>query len=352
MPENDIKYEIGISVIICCYNSVKRLGAVLEALCCQQVNAALCWELIVVDNASDDGTREFASQKWASFKTKPVVPFSVLYEPIPGLANARKKGLAAARYKYALFCDDDNWLEPGYTQGMFNILNGSDEIAACGGTGIPFFETKKPFWFDHYAEAFAVGSQAICEEEGTQFNLYGAGMALDINALYQLEQSGFKPQMVGRTGKKLASAEDTELTYALVLAGYKLHYAPDLTFYHYMPKERLDFDYVKKLFAAFGQDGPVRNLYYAHLSKRFFHRLIKNWYLHLALSFIRMVKYLIIPPKKFGVPVYFKWSKMYIKQLFAIRKKYKELSENISSINKMQSAKALNNTVIASYTTA
>jgi glycosyltransferase involved in cell wall biosynthesis len=325
--------QTGVSVVVCCYNSISRLHPTLAALSKQIFNGNVLWEVIIVDNASNDNTGAVAIEIWGSLNKNNSIPFNVVYEYLPGLGNARKKGLAAATYNFVLFCDDDNWLATNYVEGVYNILTNDDWIAACGGKGLPVFETEKPFWFDEYSEAFAVGSQSINEEDGILLNLYGAGMAVNKNAIEYLAATNFKPQMFGRTGKKLSSSEDTELTYAFILMGCKLHYAPDLQFFHFLPKERLQFSYLKKLFIAFGTDGPIRNLYYAHISKRRSHQLIKYWHFHFLLSIIRLFKYIVKPPKKYGRVIYYNWNIAYITQLLTIRKRYKSITKNIQSLN-------------------
>jgi glycosyltransferase involved in cell wall biosynthesis len=323
----------GVSVIICCYNSSGRIRETLDALAKQQFTSTVFWEIILVDNASADNTAAVARAIWEDLGSG--TRLRIVTEPQPGLGNARMKGISEARYSTLLFCDDDNWLAPQYVQGMYEILDNNPAIAACGGKGIPVFETAKPYWFDEYAETFATGSQEMNSEHGRLLNLYGAGLAIRKHALEQLYRSGFKPVMQGRVGKKLSSAEDTELTYALVLMGYTLYYAEELTFAHYLPEERLTFNYLKKIFIAFGTDGPVRNLYYARLSNRFFHKQIGNWNFHLALCLFRLFKYLIVSPKKYGRMIYFNWNMAYIKQLFAIRRDYRKIIGHISAIKKV-----------------
>ncbi len=327
----------GVSLIICCYNSEKRLPETLLAISKQEVSPDLRWEIILVDNASTDNTAILANSIWNELNNP--VELRIVKESKPGLGNARNKGISEALFSILLFCDDDNWLSPNYLQDTYDIFEADRNIAASGGKGIPVFETEKPYWFDEYAEAFAIGSQEINREDGRLLNLYGAGMAIRKTALDQLFASGFVPIMQGRVGKKLTSSEDTELTYAFVLMGYKLHYSKDLTFFHYLPAGRLQLDYFKRLFTAFGVDGPVRNLYYAHISERSFHKRIKNWNIHLMLSIIRLFKYLVIPPKKYGRSLYFGWNIAYIRQLFAIRSNYTALNENISRIKNILKSK-------------
>jgi glycosyltransferase involved in cell wall biosynthesis len=321
----------GVSVIICCYNSVLRLKDTLSALAGQHFRSAVPWEIVLVDNASTDGTSTAALDIWESLKAPALL--RIVHEPAAGLIHARKKGIHEAAYSTLLFCDDDNWLCPDYVQGMFDALSGDSLTAACGGKGIPVFETEKPQWFDEYAEAFATGSQDLNTEDGRILSLYGAGLAVKKQALDALFQSDFRALAGGgRKGKNLGSAEDIELTYALVLKGYRLSYNPDLTFYHYLPKERLTIRYLRRLFHAFGKDGPVRNLYYAHLTARPWHQRVTNWYFHLGLSLIRTGKYLVIPPKKSGRVLYLKWNIAYLGQLLTMKADYQHLTHHISRL--------------------
>ena len=333
--KTDNKKE-GVSVIVCCYNSSTRIKKTLHALANQRFHSPFLWEIILVDNASTDNTTEISRSIWKGLNTE--IELRIVFESQAGLGNARRKGISEASYQFVLFCDDDNWLDQHYVQGVFDILNNDPAIAACGGIGIPVFETQKPYWFDDYAEAFALGSQEANNENGKILNLYGAGLAINTRILDELEMTKFTPLMQGRVGNKLSSAEDTELTYAFVLMGYKLYYSQELKFHHYLPKERLSITYLKKLFVAFGNDGPVRNLYYANISNRFFHKQIKNWNFHFILSLFRLVKYSIIPPKKYGRTVYFNWNKAYIRGLLSIRGNYATIKDNIFRIKAINEA--------------
>src|ERR1700710_953780 len=166
----------GVTVIICCYNSAPRLKETLSALAAQTFRSSLPWEIVLVDNASTDDTAGLSLRLWDSFDTG--VELRVVHEPMAGQVNARKRGISEANYSILLFCDDDNWLSPNYVQGVFTLLTGDPRIAACGGKGIPVFETEKPEWFDEYAEAFATGSQELNKEDGRILSLYGAGLAI------------------------------------------------------------------------------------------------------------------------------------------------------------------------------
>jgi glycosyltransferase involved in cell wall biosynthesis len=332
-------YPAGVSVIVCCFNSAGRIVKTLTALAQQKCEEKMLWEIIIVDNGCTDETQTVAVQTWETLNAR--ADFRVVFEAEPGLANAREKGIAEAKFSVVVFCDDDNWLCENYVQGVFNILQSEPDVAACGGMGVPVFETEEPFWFYNYTEAFALGSQIINENGGKLLNLYGAGLAVKKNVFDELKDAGFKQILKGRTGKKLSSAEDTELTYAMVLIGYRLYCTDDLKFFHFLPKERLTIEYLKKLFIAFGTDGPVRNLYNACLGNRLIHKLIKSWSFHFTLGLFRFLKYFILPPKKYGRGIYFNWSVAYIKELWSIRRYYGKLRKQIESIKKNKSVTGL-----------
>ena len=325
--------QTGISVIICCYNSAKRIQDVLYALAKQQFQSPVSWEVLLVDNASVDNTAIVARSTWDH--ECPGITLRIVNEPQQGLIYAREKGIAEASFSYLVFCDDDNWLFPDYLETVYKLFEQEHSIVACGGTGIPVFETAKPTWFDEYAESFATGSQEMNREDGKILCLYGAGLSIRASAFDQLRTAQFKPLMHGRLGNKLSSSEDTELSYALVLMGQKLHFTPQLKFSHYLPKERLQLSYLKKLYIAFGNDGPVRNLYYANITNRYFHKQIRNWNVHFILSLFRLFKYFIVPPKKWGRMIYFNWNKAYVRSLISLRAGYSDIQKNILSIKQI-----------------
>jgi hypothetical protein len=55
--------------------------------------------------------------------------------------------------------------------------------------------------------------------------------------------------------------EDTELTYALKLIGGKLHYSSLMTFKHFMPANRINWEYLNKLWLSFGCSGYIISPY-------------------------------------------------------------------------------------------
>jgi glycosyltransferase involved in cell wall biosynthesis len=84
----------GVSVVICCYNSADKISQALTCLQEQEYDQSILWEVILVDNASDDNTAIVARQIWKHLE----IPLRILNESQKGLSNARKKGINESNY--------------------------------------------------------------------------------------------------------------------------------------------------------------------------------------------------------------------------------------------------------------
>ena len=248
----------GISVILCCHNSVGKLEPTLQHLQVQQNMQQDEWEIILVDNASTDGTAEFAAKTWNSNSTS--VSFRIVAEPEPGLAHARKRGISEAQYRFLLFCDDDNWLNPNYVREALEIMRQNPKIGVLGAFAQPEFEAEAPPFFDvNQYHALATGPQYT--EEGDITNsravVYGAGMVVNKVAYEKLvSEYHFSFQTSGRKGKSMASSEDHELCLALKQIGYRIFWSKKLALKHFIPTSRTTINYYRQLFFGFGTSYP------------------------------------------------------------------------------------------------
>ena len=239
--------QLGVSVILCCHNSSQELPKTLEHLAKQQVADDFPWEVIVIDNASKDGTKQVALDCWPDQKAD---LFRVVHEPRLGLIHARYRGLVEAKYEILSFIDDDNWVCPDWVSTASAVMSQYPDVGACGGHNIPEFDGEKPGWFDLSARSYAVGSQG--PDEGgditwSRGRLVGAGLTIRKSAWRQLLDEGFNSLLVGCQGKALNRGEDTELCFALVLAGWRLWYEPRMKLRHFLTADRLHWSYARKL---------------------------------------------------------------------------------------------------------
>lgn len=282
-----MEQQPGVSVIVCCYNSAKRLPPTLQHLFAQVVPASIPWEIIIVNNNATDSTVQTAQQLYT--QTDQSIAFRIVDEPTPGLSHARNKGFETAQYQYVLMVDDDNWLSSNYVETVFNNLEENPNAAMVGGLGIPALEEQKPAWFADYAYCYATGPQAKTEGAAVvrAHELYGAGCALKLSMLNTIRKKGFSNILSDRTGSSLMSGGDTELCYAFRLAGYDLLYNEQISFQHFLPKARVNWKYLRKLFHGFGMTKPLMDIYISALNgkpvpadnQRFPYWFNRTWFL-------------------------------------------------------------------------
>lgn len=239
---------INISVILCCYNGRDRLHPTLAHLAAQQVSSSFSWELIFVDNASTDGSADYAQMLWKEFGSE--VPLQVVTEKQPGLVFARKAGVMVSKGQYIVFCDDDNWLREDYLQIVYDLFAANPTYGAVGGKGLGVAEVPLPTQWKDWEGDYACGEIAthscVCNDIRT---LFGAGLAIRRELL--LRALATPLVSVGRDGDKLTGGDDQELCYRVLLQGYHLYYEKRLVFKHYMPEGRLNEAYHTKMIQGF-----------------------------------------------------------------------------------------------------
>jgi len=246
--------DLGVSVVICCHNSSARLPETLAHLARQKVASDVRWEVLVVDNASTDGTAQVAEQLWP--KPSPA-PLRVVAEPRPGQAHARLRALAEARYEFLSFIDDDNWVCQDWVQIVHSEMLAHADVGVLGASSCPALEVAPPDWFDGFKFLYAITPDVWQAGDFTHRPgaIWGAGMAVRKSAWLRVRECDCPQLLTGRLKGSMAAGEDIELCYQLRLAGWKLWYEPRLHFQHFLPAGRLCWDYAGRLLYGNGEAG-------------------------------------------------------------------------------------------------
>lgn len=278
----------GITVILCTYNGASRLTNTLSHLAAQQVKDHLSWELIVVDNASTDGSSEVVKTLWEQYGNQKV-PLTLAYENTPGKLFAFQKGISLAKYEYFIICDDDNWLKSEYLQTAFDILERNSKIGALGGQAIAATSTSDlPDWFESVQEGYAVGPQAKNDGDITYKGMiWGAGLC-SRTQLYKDVYSNFPSLLLNKNDQRILTAEDSEYCLRLVLIGYKLYYDSRLSLHHYIPEGRLTLTYKNSLFENFKKSNLIIDNYFLAIK----YGLNLSLFNRIRLTFITPIKFL------------------------------------------------------------
>jgi glycosyltransferase involved in cell wall biosynthesis len=232
--------HLDASVIVCTYNRAASLSQTLECLRRQELRPGVRWEIVVVDNNSNDHTRslvEGLQREWPTLRYRS--------EPQQGLSHARNHGIATARGEVLLFTDDDVCPEPDWVQ---RIIDGMAEhrCDACGGYIAPVFEIAPPSWL---TERF-YGFLAVRTDRKDTYQMaagsqmpFGANMAIR-RAVF--ERVGAFDVMRGRKCSVLASGEDGELFERIFSAGGRVMFFGEARVHHRVEAFRLTKQYLRR----------------------------------------------------------------------------------------------------------
>jgi glycosyltransferase involved in cell wall biosynthesis len=226
----------GISVIVCCYNSEERLPETLSFLAKQKVDPLISWEVIVVDNASTDNIKQVAFECRKAFGDVEV-NLRIIDQPIAGLSNARSKGIEAALFDVIILCDDDNHLNPDYVVTAYRLMYEHTQVGIIGGwvkPKLPFYPGR---WIEDFYGALAIGKQGATSEYVNW--VFGAGMIVRKQMLYELTARKISLLLSDRKGSKQSSGGDAELCSISRFIGYKVYYSPELILHHSIAAKRL-----------------------------------------------------------------------------------------------------------------
>lgn len=211
----------------------------------QHVQILPAWEIVLVNNNSKDDTVSVAESFWKS--TGVNVPLRIIQENKQGLIHARKTGIMSVQYDTIVFCDDDNFLAPDYLETAWKIMQAHPEVGILGGESKGYYTCPEPSWLPQMYAAYALGKQFSITGDitTTKGQVWGAGMVSQTKLMQEIFQEEFVT--TGRSGKNLASGDDTEICYKAVLKGYRIFYDESLKLQHYITPPRLTWEYAIRL---------------------------------------------------------------------------------------------------------
>lgn len=224
--------ESAIAAIICTHNRDSYLGAAIDSLLEQHADD---YEVVVVDNASKDRTREVVEARLPHPRLKYV------YEPVTGLSVARNRGAKETTAPILAYLDDDAIASPQWLRVLADAYRRNDKLAVAGGKvtliwpdGIP-----APDWISadlaQGLGAYDLGDAVVYINEP---GLTPRGLNYAIRRTFLDKIGGFDPNL-GRVGKNLLSNEELYTTELALNQGWQVAYLPDALAAHNVAPERL-----------------------------------------------------------------------------------------------------------------
>lgn len=221
-----------ISAIICTHNREQYLGAAIDSLLVQTLDN---YEIIVVDNASTDGTAAIAKSKLSDPKVR------YLYEPTLGLSVARNCGANAANGDILAYLDDDAEASKGWLASLLKVFAENENVAIAGGKVTLIWppNAHPPRWLSDDLSsglgAYDLGDELVYIQQPA---LTPRGLNYAVRKPFLKAVGGFDTHL-GRVGKNLLSNEEQQLTRLALDAGQQVAYVPTALAAHNVAPARM-----------------------------------------------------------------------------------------------------------------
>jgi glycosyltransferase involved in cell wall biosynthesis len=225
--------EYQISAIICTHNRDQYLGAAIDSLLNQDFDHD--FEVVVIDNASSDCTREVVEARLPNPRLK------YIYEPVTGLSVARNRGALESKSQILAYLDDDAVASPQWLRVLYQAYQENQKLGVAGGKVTLLWADgmAPPTWLSENLAgnlgAYDLGSSIkYIDEPG----LTPRGLNYSIRREF-LEQIGGFDLNLGRVGKNLLSNEELRTTELALELGWRVAYLPEALVAHNVAPERV-----------------------------------------------------------------------------------------------------------------
>jgi glycosyltransferase involved in cell wall biosynthesis len=234
-----------ISVAIPTYNGAQRLPQVLDRLQVQIGTSEIDWEVIVVDNNSNDKTANIVKEYQQNWTAN--LPLKYVFEPQQGLAFARQRAVEEAQGSLIGFLDDDNWPAPNWVIQAVRFGHDYPQAGAYGGKIKGCFEVPPGEDIAAIQRFLAIrdyGKKAQPFQPEVLQLPPGAGLVVRKRAWQEAI-----PQRLVRVGN---GGDDYEISIRMHQRGWEIWYAPALKIDHFIPAVRLKREYLRRLTHQYG----------------------------------------------------------------------------------------------------
>ncbi len=276
-----------LSIIIVNYNVKEFLQNLLHSI--TKSAGRIKYEIIIVDNASNDGSVEFIKEKFPGVKL-------IANKENLGFSKANNLGLAIAQGKYLLLLNPDTLLREDTIQKMMEFFESAPDAGLAGckilnpdGTLQLACRRSFPGPWTSFCKVTGLSSLFPSSKIFARYNL----TYLDENQTYEVDAiSGSFMMMKKDVYEKVGGldeeffmyGEDLDLCYRIQKSGYKVYYVHSTQIIHYKGEstKRSSFDETKVFYDAM-------NLFVKkHLSGSFLVEII----LHSAITFRKFFAFL------------------------------------------------------------
>lgn len=242
---------LDFTVAIPTYNGEHRLPELLERLRNQINTENLSWEIIVVDNNSNDNTSQVIQSYQKNWQCS--YPLKYTFEAKQGAAYARKRAVTEAKGRLIGFLDDDNYPMNNWVSAAYTFGEKHPQAGAYGSQIHPEWEVEPPANFERIAPFLAIterGDLPLLYEAHKKLLPPSAGLV--VRRQTWLDSVPNQPILTGRVVGNMLTSEDLEMLSYIQKAGWEIWYNPEMEIYHQIPSSRLTKEYLIPFVSGIG----------------------------------------------------------------------------------------------------
>lgn len=215
-----VVYMAKSTIVIPNYNGIKYIEACLESLL---IGTDTDFEVIVIDNASSDGSLELVKKKFPQVHL-------IENSENTGFDKAVNQGILASKTPYVILLNNDTRVDRCFVHELEKAMAQSDKIFSASAKMIALHEKDK---LDDAGDFYCALGWAFARGKGKNPNLYNesckifaacAGAAIYRREIF--DEIGFFDE------EHFAYLEDIDIGYRAQLYGYHNIYAPKAIVYH------------------------------------------------------------------------------------------------------------------------
>ena len=230
--------DVRFSVVIPTYNRNSLLREVIEALIHQE-DPGCAYEIIPVDNASKDDTRQVVEE----LAQNSPVPIRYLHEPKPGSHYARNTGFKAAHGEILGLIDDDIIVAPDWVRKIVQAYDNPEVSCAGSKITLRWVNGPPPEWFEPFKGVLGELDYGHKLIELHYPQMINAGN-FSIRTEVLLRVGGYNP--CNAPADKLIGDGECGLCSKVYDSGGRIFWVPDAQAWHIQDAERITLAYMRR----------------------------------------------------------------------------------------------------------
>lgn len=236
-----------VSVIIPTRNRAAVLAGALDALARQDAPRER-YEVLVVDNGSNDNTREVAESARAALPS-----LRYVHEPRPGLHCGRHRGMREAAGEVLGYIDDDVIVGPAWVATLLSAF-ADPKVGLVGGNNLPRFAERPPAWLQRrwdrpYGDGHAIPYLSVVERKSGPGDMDPSlvwGCNFSVRKEVLAEARGFHPDAMPDELIRFRGDGEMPVGRHVVASGRRCLFHPGASVEHLVPASRMTHDYFRR----------------------------------------------------------------------------------------------------------